>query len=489
MSESKYLINEYPLVFQPTLAKAVGINQAIFIQQLHFLIYNKIQNGDMSTFRDGYMWVFNSIPKWHEKYFWFWSEKTVERTIAKCEEKGFVISRKDLNFNPENNTKWYRLDYQKIEKAIKKTKEEMKKKGKSTDWGYGPNRQSVGTLFDRISDDEKARNEANRQYDEMAATQEIDNLTGKPKGQSDDLADDNVGSCQEQTDDLPNDNMTGQLYNTTYSTTDNTTDTEKNNKNNKKSDEKLSTTLPSRILKQIHIPTDILDDFDLSPSVVKVFIQAFGSINEIQLEELESLEMEGDLVEAIIREMGKCGHNETYTFNRLEIIKNLGINNLETLKAMKEVYDKKKRKKHPMFDFFKELNLNNWNNIDWNFNEDQNDNVTRRSEEDSSGLKDIKSYLIKKIGPIDDPKYKDPKNSAGDLWKDILIKIKENITNPSFNTWFKDTYLIDIEEDTCIIEVPNDFIKDWLESRYLALIQELLYKYTGQVLEIEINAK
>lgn len=66
------------------------------------------------------------------------------------------------------------------------------------------------------------------------------------------------------------------------------------------------------------------------------------------------------------------------------------------------------------------------------------------------------------------------------IWQETLNKIRERLSNPSFKTWFSDTEPVKINEnDQLIIEVPNEFIKDWLESRYVDLIQEIIKGLTN----------
>ncbi|MBM7624301.1 chromosomal replication initiator protein DnaA [Sporohalobacter salinus] len=72
-----------------------------------------------------------------------------------------------------------------------------------------------------------------------------------------------------------------------------------------------------------------------------------------------------------------------------------------------------------------------------------------------------------------------------EIWQEALEIFKSELSKPSFKTWLKSTKLISIEDDYAIIEVPNDFSKDWLETRYSNLIKETI----SQLLEKEVNIK
>ncbi len=66
------------------------------------------------------------------------------------------------------------------------------------------------------------------------------------------------------------------------------------------------------------------------------------------------------------------------------------------------------------------------------------------------------------------------------IWKKTLEKIKDQITNPSFNTWFSETKAVmTTAENQLVLQVPNSFIQEWIESQYTDLIEEILTNLTG----------
>ncbi|WP_407306034.1 chromosomal replication initiator protein DnaA [Desulfosporosinus sp. SB140] len=65
------------------------------------------------------------------------------------------------------------------------------------------------------------------------------------------------------------------------------------------------------------------------------------------------------------------------------------------------------------------------------------------------------------------------------LWQETLEKLKTELTRPSFETWLSSTQLLTIDGDTLVISVPNDFAKDWLESRYASLIRSSVQSVLG----------
>lgn len=61
-----------------------------------------------------------------------------------------------------------------------------------------------------------------------------------------------------------------------------------------------------------------------------------------------------------------------------------------------------------------------------------------------------------------------------EIWQKTLAIIEKQVSKPSFETWLKSTKPITFVNETMIIEVPNDFAKEWLESRYTELIKSNL---------------
>jgi chromosomal replication initiator protein len=80
-----------------------------------------------------------------------------------------------------------------------------------------------------------------------------------------------------------------------------------------------------------------------------------------------------------------------------------------------------------------------------------------------------------------------PPRSLQVLWQDTLNKLENELSKPSFETWLSTTRLLDIEGDTLIIGVPNEFAKDWLESRYAPLIRSTVQSILGQSMNLRFT--
>ena len=52
------------------------------------------------------------------------------------------------------------------------------------------------------------------------------------------------------------------------------------------------------------------------------------------------------------------------------------------------------------------------------------------------------------------------------LWDDALVKIELSITPANFKTWFRDTYILTLEDGTATLAVPSVFVRDWLSDKF-----------------------
>lgn len=113
--KERKLVDEKPVLLLPSLAQALGLNEAIIVQQLHYwLTVNKVKE---RNFKDGYYWTYNSIGSWQTQ-FPFWCGRTIERMLWKLEADGIVVTGRHNKLNLDR-TKWYRLDYDKLKEAYR----------------------------------------------------------------------------------------------------------------------------------------------------------------------------------------------------------------------------------------------------------------------------------------------------------------------------------------------------------------------------------
>ena len=105
---SSALINDYPITFLPHLAKAIGVNEALVLQQLHYWLVN---HAEMQ--HDGKFWIYKTYEEWQEQDFFFWSVRTVKSIFKKLGDMGLIESQK-LSSNRHNRVNYYTINSVKL---------------------------------------------------------------------------------------------------------------------------------------------------------------------------------------------------------------------------------------------------------------------------------------------------------------------------------------------------------------------------------------
>ena len=62
------------------------------------------------------------------------------------------------------------------------------------------------------------------------------------------------------------------------------------------------------------------------------------------------------------------------------------------------------------------------------------------------------------------------------IWHSVLTEMEKTLSKPSFETWLKTTKLVALQDDTMIVEVPNEFTRDWLKNHYRKPLTNALEK-------------
>ncbi len=72
-----------------------------------------------------------------------------------------------------------------------------------------------------------------------------------------------------------------------------------------------------------------------------------------------------------------------------------------------------------------------------------------------------------------------------DLWENTLVELELTISPPNFNTWFRDTHIVRVEDNTVYLGVPSQFARDWLSRKFHKDILRSLRGLSENVRSIE----
>lgn len=109
---SRFLLDEHPISFHPSLALAIGVNEAIILQKINLWLNCKPHN------TDGRSWIYNSYKSWQEQLPFF-SESTIKRAIKNLRDLNLIIT-KNFNNSKFDKTLWYSINYEEVDKLVNK---------------------------------------------------------------------------------------------------------------------------------------------------------------------------------------------------------------------------------------------------------------------------------------------------------------------------------------------------------------------------------
>lgn len=114
---SRLLIDEEPLQVVPSLAAKLGINRAVFVQQLHYWLQKP--GAHVKAGPDGVTrrWIYNTYEAWHEQ-FPFWEPETIRKLVRGLEKSKLVLTTTRFNQDKRDRTKWYGIDYEVLDALL-----------------------------------------------------------------------------------------------------------------------------------------------------------------------------------------------------------------------------------------------------------------------------------------------------------------------------------------------------------------------------------
>ncbi|HET9460551.1 MAG TPA: chromosomal replication initiator protein DnaA [Gaiellaceae bacterium] len=66
------------------------------------------------------------------------------------------------------------------------------------------------------------------------------------------------------------------------------------------------------------------------------------------------------------------------------------------------------------------------------------------------------------------------------LWESIASRLKEALTETTFETWFGHVGAVSLRDDKLVLEVPNDFTRDWIRSHFSDFVTGLARESLGR---------
>lgn len=75
---------------------------------------------------------------------------------------------------------------------------------------------------------------------------------------------------------------------------------------------------------------------------------------------------------------------------------------------------------------------------------------------------------------------------AQEIWEKVLKDVSDEVNAPSLRVWFEGTIPVSLTSDTLTISVPNNFAKDYIESRFKELLEGALLNHPSPTSSLQI---
>jgi chromosomal replication initiator protein len=77
--------------------------------------------------------------------------------------------------------------------------------------------------------------------------------------------------------------------------------------------------------------------------------------------------------------------------------------------------------------------------------------------------------------------------TAEGLWSEVAGRLKGALNETTYRTWFADAGGLELTDDAFVIEVPNDFTREWIEAHFLGLISAAVRDSTGEERRVQLS--
>ena len=73
------------------------------------------------------------------------------------------------------------------------------------------------------------------------------------------------------------------------------------------------------------------------------------------------------------------------------------------------------------------------------------------------------------------------------LWNEVLTKLQDQLSGPTFETWIKPTRLQTLADSTLTISTPNPFARNWVQKHYIQVISDVAQELLGHDINVVVT--
>ena len=75
------------------------------------------------------------------------------------------------------------------------------------------------------------------------------------------------------------------------------------------------------------------------------------------------------------------------------------------------------------------------------------------------------------------------------VWNEVASRLQGALNETTYRTWFAETEGAELDDETFVLEVPNDLTREWIEGHFLGLIRAIIQDTTGRERRIQLSVR
>jgi chromosomal replication initiator protein len=75
------------------------------------------------------------------------------------------------------------------------------------------------------------------------------------------------------------------------------------------------------------------------------------------------------------------------------------------------------------------------------------------------------------------------------LWNEVSGRLQGALNDTTYRTWFGEVEGVELSDDTFVLEVPNNFTREWIEEKFLGLVRAIVQDVAGGERRIRLTVR
>jgi chromosomal replication initiator protein len=75
------------------------------------------------------------------------------------------------------------------------------------------------------------------------------------------------------------------------------------------------------------------------------------------------------------------------------------------------------------------------------------------------------------------------------VWNEVASRLQGALNETTYRTWFAEADGAGLDDETFVLEVPNDLTREWIEGHFLGLIRAIVQDTTGRERRIQLSVR